>query len=431
MSINNLPVSVQQIVQDGWLLRFFNEALFPHLCYRGLFEAYPTMMHVGQSFTFTKKSLLPIVQNALAPASNTDLTSGLSPAQQTYEQYSMTMKQIAAYVPMNMLSSGIAIVDLFKEAAKDLGQNAGLSLEVQARRALFTAYSGGRTYVTANVVTSTALPVQNVNGFDFVYVNGVRQATSVTNPHPVTLNGIANTITAVTPGTLNVNDDSLPGTLTAGTSVSLTSGQAVVSNFAPVSVRPNGKTTSAALISTDVANLNLFMQAGAALRKAAVPTHKDGFYRAVISPDTTVSLMNDPAFQRVYDTHADSEELMRGLIGMIGGIKLYESQLTPASANPAGLTVQRAIVTGDTMGYEGQFEGIARWLEVSGTSATGTVVFSPEAHVAMILRTPLDVLQQVNSQAWSFIGDWVVATDALSTFGGASYYKRGVLVEHI
>lgn len=437
MTINNLPAAVQQIVQDGWLLRFFNDALFPALLYRRLYEGFETPLHLGQTFTFTKKGLLPPVQDALTPASNTDFTSGLTPQQVGYEQYAVTMSQYAGTVPTNMLSSSISIVDLYKSAAQDLGLQAGQSLDIQARRRLSQAYRGGRTYLTAAATASTSIAVNDVNGFDFVYVNGVRTATSVTNPHPVTVDEsgtpAVRNVTAVTPGSLNTDQDNIPGTLTLSAAVTSVIGDAVISDYAPFSIRPGGGSTSYDLTGSDIMTYNTLVSATSKLRSMAIPTHDDGFYHAILHPEQVAELFRDTAFQRIYDTHADSEEFQRGMVGVAGGVKIFESQLTPSGANPGisgSVEVKRAFVTGKELGYEAQYAAIARWLDSTGASATGSVVYSPQAKVAMILRTPLDVLQQVLFNSWSFIGDWVMATDTLSTIGNSSaYYKRAVLVE--
>ena len=48
--------------------------------------------------------------------------------------------------------------------------------------------------------------------------------------------------------------------------------------------------------------------------------------------------------------------------------------------------------------------------------------------VQLIIRSPLNRLQDVVSTAWKFIGDWPVRTDATS--GDAAYFKRALVIEH-
>lgn len=434
MTINNLPGSISHIIQPGWLMRFFDDALYPNLLYRHMYKAMEVPQHLGQVYTFQKKGLLTPVRAALTPPANTDNTSGLSPKVNSYEQYSVTLAQFADAVQTNMLSSGIASVDLYKEAAEDLGKQAGQSLDLLSRQVMFQAYAGGRTYVTA-AVTGTAIAVKDISGFDFVYVNGVRQTTSVSNPHPVTVteSGTPATrnVTGVTPGALNLNSDRIPGTLTLSASTAVIIGDSVISNFAPVSIRPNAKTTSFNLAGSDVMTFAVLNAASHTLMSMAVPPHPEtGFYHAYLDPFQIQQLVNDGAIQKVYETHEDSAVFQRGAVGVVANCLIFNALQSPNEANEAGVTVRRGIVTGDCAGYEVRSSLINDWLASNNLSATGYVDFSPETYVAMILRTPQDALQQVVTNAWSFIGNWVAATDVLATVGGANrYYRRCVLVE--
>lgn len=434
--ISNLPAAIQQILQPGFLIRFMEQALYTQLAYRDAYIPFETPVHLGQSFTFTRKGLLPVVQSALTRPTNSDLTSGLTPQVSGKEQYTVVMSEYAQPVETNMLSSAGSIVDLYRENAEDLGLNAGQSLDIQARRRLFLAYNGGRTYVTAAAGPVTTVTVRNVAGFDFIYTNGVQLTTSVSNPHPVTItqSGTPATrnITAVTPGSLNTTEDTVPGTVTLDASVTVILGDSMISSFAPDSIRPNNRTTAFNLTSTDVMTLQHLMEASGRLRAKAIPKHDDGYYHAVLDSMQVVQLWNDPAFQRMYQSLPESEEFRQGMVGVAGGIKIFESQQTPSGNNVATtpLKVNRAIVTGKEVGFEARYAGISKWLAMSGLSATGTIMFSPDTHVALIVRTPLDTLQQVITNTWSFIGDWVATTDSLTNFGGSSaYYKRGVVIE--
>lgn len=434
MTINNLPAAIQQIVQDGWLLRFFDEALYPALMYRGIFEAMEVPQHLGQTYTFTKKGLLPVVQTAMTPPANTDNTSGLTPVTNSYEQYSVVLNQYAQPVQTNMVSSGISIVDLYKENVEDLGYSAGRSLDTQARRALFQAYAGGRTYLTAGSST-TSIAVKDVNGFDFVYVNGLRVTTSVSNPHPVTLteNGTPDTrnVTGVTPGALNTDTDRIPGTLTLDVAVTgAIVGDYVISDYAPVSLRPNGKTTSFNLAANDTLTMSLLNSATKNLMALGVPPHDDTFYHAYLTPDQIQQLQDDGAIQKIYETHPDSEEFQRGAVAIVANCKIFMTNAAPNDTNEAGVSVQRGMVTGKKLGFEVRSSLIAEWLNASGISANGHIEFSPTHHIAMVLLKPQDYLQQVVTNTWSFIGNWVAATDVYGGVGASTrYYRRAVMVE--
>jgi hypothetical protein len=435
MTINNLPSNIAHIVQPGWLMRFFDDALYPNLLYRHIYKAMEVPQHLGQVYTFQKKGLLPPVRAALTPPANTDNSSGLTPKVNTYEQYSVTLAQYADTVDTNMLSSGIASVDLYKEAAEDLGKQAGQSLDLISRQTMYQAYAGGRTYLTAGATAATTVTVKDISGFNFVYVNGVRQATSVSNPHPVSITEsgtpAARNVTGVTPGALNLSSDRIPGTLTLSAAVTSFIGDRVVSNFAPVSIRPNGKSTAFNIAAGDVMTFAVLNAASHTLMSLGVPVHPEtGYYHAYLDPFQIQQLVNDNAIQKVYETREDSAVFQRGAVGVVANCLVMNALQAPNEANEAGVTVRRGIVTGDCAGYEVRSSLINDWLKSNNLSATGYVDFSPETYVAMILRTPQDRLQQVVSNSWSFIGNWVAATDIYGGVGGSSaYYRRAVLVE--
>lgn len=432
MSINNLPSNIQHIVQNGFLLRFFNDALAPQNVYRGEFEALQTPNRMGESFTFTKKGLLTPVRTPMTPVTNSDLTSGLTTERVGYEQYSVTMNQYGKPTDVNLISSEIAIEDMYRSAFEDLGQNAGRSLDQLARKTLFVAYNGGRTFATAASVTSTSLLVKNKNGFDYVMVNGVRQATSVSNPHPIKWSAAltAASVTAVAVGTENTAEETTTGTLTLAVAISAAQYDAVISDYAPFSIRPNGKTSAHTVTGSDILVFQNLVDATNRLRGMGVEPHKDGFYHAILDPVQVGQLFADASFNQVFRGLPDAAEIQRATIGIAGGVKIMTSNEAPNGANVGGVTVRRGIITGKGLGYEARSVSNGRWLESNNLSGNGHVMFSPEAHVSMILRLPLDVLQQVVTLSWSFIGDWVCATDSLTTFGGSSaYLKRAVVLE--
>jgi hypothetical protein len=438
MSINNLPAAVQQIVQDEWLLRFFDDALYPELLFRNMYIAQPVPQHLGETYTFTKKGLLPTVTTALAPVTNTDLTSGLSPVSVSYEQYTGVLSQYAQSSMINLLSSGIALADLYKSDVESLGLSAGQSLDELARRFANYAYHGGRTYLTAVATATTTVTVRSIAGFQYVWVNGTRTAVSGANVLAVTITqsgtGASRNVSAATVGTITSADnagDLIPGTLTLSANVTCVVGDSVIAATAPFSVRPNGKTTGYNIVATDVLTLKDINAAVGRLRSMAVPTHEDGFYHAYLSPDQAQQLLNDNAVQRIWDTHPDGLEYQRGVIGIAGGCKIFQSAAAAKYTNEAGITVYRGLICGKELGYEVRSSLIAQWLDASNLSATGYVMFSPRYYVAMIMRTPLDTLQQVVTNSWSFIGDFILATDVLSTIGGTTGvpYRRAVGLE--
>jgi hypothetical protein len=240
-------------------------------------------------------------------------------------------------------------------------------------------------------------------------------------------------VTGFSAGTDNFTSDKLPGTLTLSASTAMIIGDTIISSIAPLSVRPNSKTTEATLVGTDVLTMANLNTAVAYLRANSVPVHDDGYYHLYIHPTQAMSLLNDAAFQRVYDTHADSPEFMHGVIAIGGGCKVYHSPQAPTYTNAGGFTSYTALLVGAEAGYEVRSSLIGRWLEdLQSVNSLGYVQFSPEAYVSMIMRPPIDTLQQEVTNTWSFLGTWLPSTDSLSTIGGSGrIFRRCVSLQSV
>ena len=55
--LHNYPVNLQNIVQDGILIREFQEPLMPNLRFRACFVPMETDRYIGQTFTFSKREI--------------------------------------------------------------------------------------------------------------------------------------------------------------------------------------------------------------------------------------------------------------------------------------------------------------------------------------------------------------------------------------
>lgn len=434
MTISNLPTELQKMVQAGWIMRLLDDALYPTLRFRGLFEGMEVPQHLGQTYTFSKKGLLPVVRSPLTPATTGSITSGLTPQVFNTEQYSVEINQYAQATATNLLSSGVMSVSLVEQNVRALGFNAGQSLDQNSRATLFQAYAGGRTYLTAAATASTTITVKDISGFDFLYVNGVKVSSSVSNPHAVTVDEsgtpASRNVTGFTAGSLVPGSDKIPGTLTLNAAVTSVIGDSVISSYAPASLRPNSRTTSYDIVAGDLFDANLLNQASATLMSLGVQPFDNGYYKAILDPFQ---------LQRVYDTALntglrltpDDPEFMRGAVGIMNGVMLYQSNQTPNETNEGGVLVHRGIVVGKEPGYEVRSSLIADWLDRSrGINAHGYVEFSPNNYVAMIMRNPIDTLQQEVTDSWSFIGNWVAATDVYGGVGNSTAnYRRGLMLE--
>lgn len=412
---SQVPAQIRAMLQNGILDRVFRDALVPQFLFPMIADAEPWQGGLGDTKTFTRKGLLTPVPTAI---------TGSDPSASTYsiEQWSVTMDQYGNSMDTNMLMSSMALANKFLADTQTLGINAGQTINQLSRNKLYAAYAGGRTWATAASTTSTALVVQSVNGFAYVQVNGVPTPVSGSNPLNITVNGVANTVVGVNSGTL---------TLTLGSAISASVGQAVVAANAPVTIRATGN-SAYDLSSGNVATLANFRSAVARLRKMNVPTI-GGYYVAHIDADTEAELFSDSDFKQALQGRVDSPIYRDLSIGRFSGIDWVRNLETPTilGGSAGTLTVHRPIVLGANSLMAAPFDS-------TGTLLTGTGVEDvPEVRqvnvtqgvdVTLLVRPPQDRLQQILSTTWSWVGDYGVPSDAAT--GDAALYKRGVIVEH-
>jgi hypothetical protein len=416
---STLNVTIQAMMQNGILDRVFQDALKPEFIFPAIADSEPWMANMGDTKTFTRKGLLA---PATTPITGSDATAALY----GIEQWSVTMDQYGQAVDTNMLQSAMALASKYLADVGTLGINAGQSLNQIARKKLYAAYAGGRTWcTTAGGSSDTSIIVQSTDGFTTVMVNGVLTPVSGANPLNVTIAGSANTVTGVNTTTK---------TLTLGTARVDVAGDSVISANAPFSVHPGTKQTGFDLTSTsaDFATFKLFRAAVARLRKMNVPT-LNGYYVAHIDPDTEAQLFDDADFKQALQGRVDSPIYRDLSIGRFGGIDWVRNNEVPTLLGGSGgaVTVHRPIVVGGGVLVAAPFENMGTLLSGSGVEGVPDISMvnaAPGVDVARIVRPPQDRLQQTLSTTWAWVGDYGVPSD-LQT-GDAALYKRGVIVEH-
>jgi hypothetical protein len=102
--------------------------------------------------------------------------------------------------------------------------------------------------------------------------------------------------------------------------------------------------------------------------------------------------------------------------------------------NPTGVTIQRALFSGQggIMEYWQDLQQLITEAGVVGKvgepriNNNGIEVFTDR--IQLIIRAPLNRLQDSVSTSWKFIGDWPLRTDATS--GDLARYKRFVCIQH-
>lgn len=451
MAINNLPSSLQSVIQQGFLERQFHDSLKARLGFRAIAdrEAFPA--GIGETITKTRRGLLPVATTPVATqgGSNTDFSSGLTAKNYGVEQYTLSVAQYADMMMLNVVTSRTAIVPMFMQNVAAQAEQAARTVDTLAQQALFNAYMGGNTRVITTLGSAAAtIHVDDIRGFQQT-LNSAGQTVpvSTTNKVVVTVNGTACNLQGATADGSNVSTapGGISGTLTMDANVTTTdgtSGNAVVSSVAPFIMRPTitssglmAPTTAALSASGDVNGAQLTAQmilnAAAQLRANNVPAGADGRYVCYADPVHLTGVYNDPAFQRFFTGRDQSSEYRSGIIGDLLGVRIQETNLNPVQTGLFTVPVRRAIVVGQGALIEGAFtaEGYAAVNAVDNDPLI-TVVDG----IAHITREPMDALKQIVTTTWSAILGYVAPTDTTASpsvlpSASNSAYKRAVIIE--
>ena len=457
MPISNLPAGLQDIIQQGYLDRVLEDALHAKLGFRMVAEMEHFGAGIGETVTKTRVGLLPPVVTPAAPAANSDLTSGMVPQQWGTEQYQLRVDQYPGTMNLNVVTSRVAIGNLFLTNGRRLAEQAALSVDTIARNKLFNAYLGGNTSVTtALTAASTTLHVDDIRGFfEIVGSTGQLVPVSSTNPLNVTVGGdVYSCIGAVADGPApffgqpafvvysgqgansSVSFNGVSGTLTFASNVSVADGaggSAVIAANGSAIFRPDGSATTAMLGTSGAAatlTIDSILRAKATLELNNVPTMDDGFYACFGDPLHLAGLYRDPVFQSFTRGKLDSEEYRNGAVAELLGVKIIRTTQNPTQAVAKG-TVRRAIVCGLGALVEGEFTSAGY---AAAVAAGDEEMISVVNGIAHITREPIDALKQVITQSWSYIGGFAAPTDALTTpaviaTATNAAHKRAAIVE--
>jgi hypothetical protein len=417
---SGLPAAIQGIVQKGLLARVFLDALAPEWIFPQIAQTEPWLGNVGDEKIWTRKGLMTPTPTPITPGA--DVTA----ASYSVEQWTATLDQWGRSLDTNMLASAVALGNKYVEDVEQLGIHAAQSMSQAARNTLWAPYSGGRTWVTATATSSTTLAVNNTAGFGYTSVNGKLTAVSGSNPLTVTVDGVANTVTAVSVA-------SGAGNLTLGSAVTTAIGKAVVAANAPVSIQPTGATPWD-LSGSNVATLSLFRAAATRLAKMNVPKI-NGAYTAFVTSDTINELWADADFKQAMQGMAESPLWRERSIGRINGIDFVENNEVPITlgGSASTLSVNNCLVVGGGSLVWSPLQGLAGLLRGTGVESVPNIAMvnpSPNVEVALIVRPPQDRLQQQVSTSWTTVGGFGVPTDLLNASGDPALYKRALLVRH-
>lgn len=433
MGIQNFPLVLQPIIQQGFLLEEFENSLRANLVYRAIAEQDAFPVRKGETVTRTRTALRPAVTTPLVPNTNTNFDNGLTPTSPGVEQYTLTVSAFADTVDLNTKTEKVGIASQFLKNARDLAEQAGRSIDLLAANALLSASLGGNTRVRLTLgAAATTISVDDIRGFLVTFANGVQVPVSATNTLAVSVNGNPYTLVGATAdgGNVSTAPGGISGTLTFSANVTVADGTVanpVVSGIAPSVVRPSGRLTTAALVPTDtMAWISCVQQSVATLRLNAVPDN-DGIYNCYLDAQQLLGLWNDTTFQNAFrGAHADPA-YKNAVISIQGGVRFIPTTLAPQQTL-GGVRVRRALVVGKGALIEGNFP----------TDTSDTENPLAEVHVVdgvtFVTRAPMDRLQQIIAQSWEWIGGFTAPSDTtanptvIPTASNAAY-KRAVVIE--
>jgi hypothetical protein len=439
MGIQNFPVSLQPIIQQGFLEREFSQALRSRLGYRACADRVKVAVGIGETLTKTRAGLKPSVTTPLSPAMNTNFDNGLTPTGWGVEQYTVTINLYAATTDLNVVTERVGIASQFLHNAYVNGEQAARSLDELSRNSLFGAYLGGNTRVRTTLASAgPTVSVDDLRGFQTVFVNGVQQAVSSSTPMTVTIGANVYTLVAAAVDTTNVSTapNGVSGVLTLSGNVSVsdgTAGSTATAASGSTIVRPSQRGNSSLITAADTLTMSNLLDAVAKLRLNAVP-EIEGAYNCYLDPISSRQLFADPDFKQLFQGATSANQVFKkGMTNDFLGLRFVPTTEAFVQPHPtlAGLMIRRPMICGQGALIEGDFAGIAA-MDVAPPDSIVTMVDG----IAMVTREAIDRLQQIIAQSWYWIGGFCAPSDTTTnpttvpTATNAAY-KRAVIVEHI
>lgn len=453
MAFNNLPAAIQSVIQLGYLEHQFGMPLRAKLGFRAIADREPFMANVGETITKTRTGLLPAITTPMAPAANSDFTSGLTAQNYSVEQYILGIAQYPGMMQLNIATARVAIANLFLRNGYTLGEQAYRSVDTIAQQTLFNAYMGGNTRVRTTLGSAgVTISVDDIRGFQTT-LNSEGQPVPVSSSNSVNVVVGSDTylLQGATADGSNVSTapGGISGTLTFSTSVTVADGtalNAVISSVAPVIMRPSttaanamAATTAAISSANDINNgkltMGMILQAKATMSANGVPVvDSTGMYHMYLDPLQATGLYSDPAFQQFFRGQVTTEEYRQGIVAQLLGVRLQETNLNPVQTLAGVGTVRRGILCGQGALVEGVFTNEAYRENLDGEDKDDSIVIVDD--IALVTREPLDALKQVVTQTWSYMGGFTVPTDTTTTSAtiptaNSSAQKRAIVLESL
>ena len=456
--------AVRAIVQENLLERAFHDALFPMQLFRSEAVPQPWGANTGDTQIFSAPGLIPPNMRPLQP--------GVDPTPTSYavEQWTAQLQQYADTIDTHMPTSMQAIIDLFLRNAHQLGMQSAQSLDRIVRNRMYNAAESGWTVADGAIGGggSTSLTVMRLNGFTTARRPGLAGASQVrfetvsaTNPlviNIVTTGGtVQRNVVAYTPTT--AGDQIGPGVLTLSASVADVADRgAVYSSDRSNIVRIGGGLSVDSLNAADTLTLAGFRSGVSSFYSNNVPSHSDRRFHCQMDPTSASQVFDDPEFQRLNTSLPDYVMYREFALGELLNIIFLRNSECPTpdkvvggstatfslddpfapelynDGTDTGMVVHRALLTaqGGVFEYYSDLNALITEAGVTGKVAqpriTNNGIEINSERIQMVIRAPLNRLQDMVSTSWKFIGDWPVRTDAAT--GGAARYKRFCTVMH-
>jgi hypothetical protein len=463
--IAQTPV-VRALVQENLLQRAFHDSLFPRMLFRGEAEVSEWNGNLGDTMIFSGVGLMPKSAKPLAP------TEDPLPQSFSAEQWAAQLNLYAGTIDTHMPTSANAIADLFLRNAQQLGLMAAQSVNTLARDRMFNAALSGTTvHDSASPVTGTSIAVKRLNGLTKARRPGVSGASQVRfeavspgNPLPVLLwDGSAYVSRNIVGYTSVVAGDEVgPGTITLSASATVAARGPILSYDRSVQVYADATATDTidSLTALDVLTFKQIRSAVSRFRIQNVPEFADGTFHMHLDPVSESQLYDTVEFQRLNTSIPDYYMYKQFAIGTLLGVSFFRNTECPLPEtvtgggtsnatesfsqedpfggeiwNASDLKVHRALLVGQK-GLHEYYQNPSLYLSDAGLNGkmgnfsitnNGIEVFADR--ISLVLRAPLNRLQDQVTATYKFVGDFVVRTDA--AVGDSARYKRVCAINHI
>lgn len=454
VTLQGFAPEIAALIQQNTLQRTFLDAIYPKLLYRA--EATPERWeaNVGEVKIFTRAGKMPVNVKPLPV--------GQDPTPKSYatEQFKCEAAQYGDRLQTHMPTSRAMIQSKFLLDTQKLGENAGETINRLVRNRLFNTYLAGDTVtVTAATTSQTLLRVASLNGFLERVLNG--QLTTVSPGAPLAIElgatNIANTVIAALPD--NPTEPFGPGTLYLGTPLSgnLAARSRVRTLQRSRIVRVGGAATVDNLTASSFLTMDAIISAVQLMRSQGVPPHSDGKYHVHLATDAVTQIFRDPDWKALnhpapttgpyaeialgqtlasifYENSENPNQTNSGVLIGTGVNARASTEIGAEVTNESNVPVARTLITGGGAIYEeyipeeeyGTPAGYTGKVGNFAVSANGAAVNTDR--IRYILRAPLDMLQQIVDQAWSWSGDFATPSDLLT--GNGARFKRAIVIEH-